>query len=156
MEVKVCKNCRRLFKHLFGPELCQDCTKLLTQEKLEQEGEKSIGNQESQPANQTKTTLGNLNVKNYVPNKSMGTSIRTTVREELAKFEQVRDYIMTHPGATVAKIAEDNDIPPTKLFEWIKNDRLEFSDDSQYAWFHCEICGAKIKSGRLCNRCKIR
>lgn len=156
MEVKVCKNCRRLFKYLFGPELCQECSKLLVQEKLDQQEQKTFNNQETQPAHQTNTTLGDHNNQNPSLNKNIGSSIKSIVKDELAKFEQVRDYIMTHPRATVAEIAEVNDIPPTKLFEWIKNDRLEFSDDSQYAWFNCERCGAKIKSGRLCNRCKVK
>ena len=29
MEVRVCKNCRRLFKYIYGPELCPECTKLI-------------------------------------------------------------------------------------------------------------------------------
>ncbi len=126
MELKVCKNCRRLFKYIYGPELCQDCAK------LKQNEEKDPKNKES------KSTL-----------KSM-------FREEEEKYEQVKDYIMDNPKATIVQIAEANDIAPTKLFEWIRDDRLEFSEDSQNAWFECANCGTKIKSGRLCNRCKIK
>lgn len=128
MEIKVCKNCKRLFKYMFGPELCPDCTKILTQEKLEQEDQTSYD----------------------------GPTLRSPAKDEISKFEQVRDYIMTHPKATVAEISEIMDVPPTKIFEWIKNERLEFTDESKHAWFTCEKCGVKIKSGRLCNRCKIR
>lgn len=126
MELKVCKNCRRLFKYIYGPELCQDCVNLASEEK-------------------------NDNI-----NKQETTLIRTIVKEDKTKYEQVKDYIMAYPNATVAQISEAIDIPPTKLFEWIKDDRLEFSENSEYAWFTCEKCGAKIKSGRLCNRCKTR
>ncbi len=122
MEVKVCKNCRRLFKYTYGPELCPDCTKLVL---LEEHTEK-------------KQVL----------------VIKPLVKEEESKFEQVRDYIMANPKATVAKIAEDNGITPAKLFEWIRDDRLEFSEESENAWFQCIKCGQKIKSGRLCNRCR--
>ncbi|MDF2539662.1 MAG: flagellar protein [Herbinix sp.] len=126
MEVKVCKNCRRLFKYIYGPELCPECTKLT--------------------ANDQKEGV----------NKKPTVSLKPVVAEEEDKFNQVRDYIMTHPRATIIQISEVNDIAPTKLLEWIREDRLEFSEDSQDAWFECQKCGAKIKSGRLCNRCKIR
>jgi phage antirepressor YoqD-like protein len=124
MEVKVCKNCRRLFKYMYGPDLCPECTKIMKEEKADP----------------------------IV--KKLNATLKPLVQEDETKFNQVKDFIMTHPKATVVQIAEINDIPPTKLFEWIREDRLEFSEDSEYAWFTCEKCGIKIKSGRLCNRCK--
>jgi hypothetical protein len=126
MDVKVCKNCRRLFNYMYGPELCPECTKLLSGNRVE-------------PTKGTTPVILNANV---------------SVDE--AKFAQVRDYVMSNPKATVTQIAEENDVIPSKLFEWIREDRLEFSSESEYAWFTCEKCGAKIKSGRLCNRCKIK
>lgn len=124
MEVKVCKNCRRLFNFVYGPDLCPECIKLVTEERLEPAG------------------------------KKLNPAVKPLVKEEEEKYEQVRDFIMTHPKASVAQIAEAKDVSPAKLFEWIRDERLEFSEDSEYAWFTCEKCGAKIKSGRLCNRCK--
>jgi uncharacterized protein len=126
MEVRVCKNCRRLFKYIYGPELCQDCIKLVSEDKKE------------------------------MPEKKLTMTAKPLVMDEESKFEQVRDYIMTHPKTTVTQIAEANDILPAKLFEWIRDERLEFSVDSVDAWFECERCGAKIKSGRLCSRCKLK
>jgi uncharacterized protein len=125
MELKVCKNCRRLFKYIYGPELCPDCIKLLP-----------------------KTESDRFSSEKKA-------SLKSIVREDEEKYIQVKDYIMTHPKATVVQISEANDIPPTKLLEWIREDRLEFSEDSKDAWFQCARCGTKIKSGRLCNRCKI-
>lgn len=150
MEVKVCKNCRRLFKYIYGPELCPECSKLMTQEKEEQSGAKDpvVRNEALLPENE-----GAQNIP--LPKPSIS-PVRSAVKDEEAKFEQVRDYIMANPRASVAQISEVNDITPMKLFEWIKDDRLEFSEDSVYAWFTCEKCGAKIKSGRLCNRCKTK
>lgn len=123
MEVKVCKNCRRLFNYIYGPQLCPDCSILYSENKNNK-----------------------INESDYVMNSEIG-------NDEI-KFVQVKDYIIANPKATVSQIAEANDIKPAILFEWIRNDRLEFSDDSAYAWFTCEKCGAKIRSGRLCNRCK--
>ena len=140
MEVRVCKNCRRLFKYLYGPELCPECL-ILAGEKKE-------------PSNQSERDSQELQSSQH--GKTLNPMVKSMLKEEEEKFEQVRDYIMLNPSASVAQIAEVNDIPPTKLFEWIRDDRLEFSENSEYAWFTCEGCGAKIKSGRLCNRCKIR
>ncbi len=145
MEVKVCKNCRRLFKYIYGPEICPDCVKLLAGEKQEQKEQDSKQN-----------TLNPQEAQNNPNNKPLIANLKALVKDEEAKFDQVRDYIMTHPGASVVQIAEANDVQPTKLFEWIRDDRLEFSDESEYAWFTCGKCGAKIRSGRLCNRCKTK
>lgn len=125
MEIKVCKNCRRLFKYIYGPELCQECMKLIPKEEDKLK-------------------------------KGLTATLKPLVREDEEKFEQVRDYIMAYPKATILEIAESNKIAPIKLFEWVRAERLEFSDDSVSAWFECAKCGAKIKSGRLCNQCKIR
>lgn len=122
MEVRACKNCRRLFRYICGPELCPECRNLVIEE-----GEQ-------------------MNTESTMP-------VKTMVLDEEDKFGRVRDYVMTHPKATIMQISEANEIPPTKLFEWIRDERLEFSDDSEFAWFECESCGAKIKSGRFCNRC---
>ncbi|MHB8127835.1 MAG: hypothetical protein ACYDEX_02435 [Mobilitalea sp.] len=130
MELKVCKNCRRLFKYIYGPELCQDCIKLSSKD------DKIQSSAATQPASKSK--------------------LKSMVVEDEEKFIQVKDYIMANPIATIVQIAEVNDITPIKLFEWIRDDRLEFSENSQYAWFECEKCGAKIKSGRMCNKCKIK
>lgn len=128
MDVKVCKNCRRLFNYVYGPELCPECARLFQ----ESEEEKNSGI------------------------TSVNPSLKLILNEDEAKFEQIRDYIMAHPKATVAELSDLFDIAPARLFEWIRGERLEFSDDSSYAWFTCEKCGAKIKSGRLCNRCKSK
>lgn len=124
MEVKVCKNCKKLFNYIYGPELCQNCIPLVAKDEKEQ-----------------------LNI-------GRNTALNPMAREDEEKYEQVKDYILLHPKATVMQIADDNKISPTKLFEWIRDDRLEFSDDSKFAWFECAICGTKIKSGRLCNKCR--
>jgi hypothetical protein len=126
MEVKVCKNCKRLFNHINGPDLCQDCIKVIPEEGKEQ------------------------------TDRVLTAVLKPMVREDKEKFDQVRDYIMAYPRATIAQISEANEVKPSKLFEWVREDRLEFSEDSKHAWMSCEKCGTKIKSGKLCNRCKIK
>lgn len=125
MEVKVCKNCRKLFNYIYGPELCINCIKLISHGDIEK------------------------------ADKQLFATIEPTLKEDEDMLVQVREYIMANPKATILQISEINKLSPTKLFEWIREERLEFSEDSKYAWFECEKCGTKIKSGRLCVRCKI-
>jgi hypothetical protein len=126
MEVRACKNCRRLFNYIYGPELCPDCITMVKWDSGAQQGE------------------------------SNKPGLKPLVLEEEKKLEQVKDYIMANPNATITKISEVNDVSASKLFEWIREERLEFSDNSEYAWFECAKCGTKIKSGVYCNRCKPR
>jgi hypothetical protein len=82
-------------------------------------------------------------------------TLKPMIKDEELLFEQVKDYIMAHPKATLIQIAEKNNTTPIKLLQWIREERLEFSEESESVWFECEKCGTKIRSGRLCNRCKI-
>lgn len=124
MEVKICKNCRRLFNYLYGPQLCPACISLIAENQVE-------------PVEGTRTVV-----------------VNAMTREEEIKYQQVKDYIMLNPKSTVAQIAEINGITASKLFDWIREERLEFSVDSPNGWFTCERCGVRIKSGRLCNNCR--
>jgi hypothetical protein len=124
MEVRVCKNCKRLFRYTYGAELCPECMKLVPKGEEEQ------------------------------INAEFTASLKPTVIEAEEKFDQVRNYIMDHPRASILQISEETEVKPMKLLEWVRQERLEFSDDSQDAWFECAKCGRKIKSGTLCNQCK--
>ncbi|NLK27815.1 MAG: flagellar protein [Clostridiales bacterium] len=126
MEVRACKNCRRLFKYIYGPELCPNCRILISKD----------------------------NDKNT--NNDVKISLKPMIQEEQEKFTQVRDYIMANPKATIMEIAQANGVSANQLLEWVREERFEFSEESKFAWFQCEKCGVKIKSGRLCNLCKIR
>lgn len=126
MEIRICKQCKRLIKYICGPELCQECMKSLPKE---EEGR-----------------INNI----------LNATLNPKIAEDERKYGQVKDYIMAHPKATIAQISETNEIAPKKFFEWIREERLEFSQDSINAWFECEKCGRKIKGGKLCNQCKSR
>ncbi len=126
MEVKACKNCRRLFQYVYGPELCPDCSKLITD----------------------KNTAAISNEKRSL--------LKPLLLEEEQKLDQIKQYILVNPRATVSRIAEVHEVSASKIFEWIREDRLEFSDASQDAWFTCAKCGIKIRSGVYCINCKPR
>ncbi|MGB4660382.1 MAG: hypothetical protein WBI07_14490 [Mobilitalea sp.] len=124
MEVKVCKNCRRLFNHINGPDLCQECMKLLPKEEE-----------------------GRVNIR-------MNSGLSHSLVQEEEKYIKVREYVALYPGATIVQIADANGVTPSKIFEWIREDRMEFSEESKEVWFTCAKCGVKIKSGRYCVQCR--
>ncbi len=69
------------------------------------------------------------------------------------KFMEVKEYIEDHKDAQMSQISEDCDVSTRQLEQWIREERLRFSDDSPIG-IACEMCGATIKSGRFCDNCK--
>ena len=100
MDVRNCRNCRRLFNYIGGQQICPEC-----KESLEK------------------------------------------------KFYQVKEYIREHPHAGINEIAKENDVKKMQLQQWVREERLQFSSDSDIA-LQCEKCGNKIYTGRFCENCK--
>lgn len=100
MDVKTCKNCRRLFNYVAGPHLCPSCAEALEQ-----------------------------------------------------KFQDVKSYVYDHRAATLQEISDENDVSIKQLKQWVREERLTFSEDSPVG-LECEGCGAMIKTGRYCSNCK--
>ena len=55
------------------------------------------------------------------------------------KYLEVKEYIQ--------------DVSTRQIEQWIRDERLVIADDSPIG-ITCERCGASIKSGRFCERCK--
>ena len=69
------------------------------------------------------------------------------------KFFEVREYIREHKNAGINEVAEENDVPVSQIKQWIREERLAFSDNAEIG-IECEKCGAMIKTGRFCKACK--
>lgn len=69
------------------------------------------------------------------------------------KFTQVKQYIYDHPDASIPQISKDNEVSSRQIEQWVREERLYFSDDSPYG-LACESCGKTIKTGRFCDACK--
>lgn len=72
---------------------------------------------------------------------------------EEAKFQTVKEYIRENPKADLPQIAKDCEVDTQQLHQWVREERLQFADDSPIG-IQCERCGAIIKSGRFCEKCK--
>ena len=69
------------------------------------------------------------------------------------KFQKVKVYIWDHKTASLQEISEANDVSVSQLRQWVREERLCFSDDSPVG-LECEVCGTTIKTGRYCDKCK--
>lgn len=72
---------------------------------------------------------------------------------EEQKFQTVKEYIRDNKQAGINEIAENCDVTPNEIRQWIREERLFFGDESPIG-IDCEGCGAIIKSGRFCEKCK--
>ena len=74
--------------------------------------------------------------------------------EELeGKFTVAKEFIRDNKNATIPMVAEAADVTTQQVERWVKEERLVFSDDSPIG-IECESCGAMIKSGRFCDKCR--
>ena len=83
-------------------------------------------------------------------------------REKMeAKFQEVKEYIRANPGVgihpvwsvTTAKFSRNCDVEPSQIQQWLREERLELTEGSAI-YLQCEKCGAPIRSGRFCEKCK--
>ncbi|MDE5825458.1 MAG: flagellar protein [Lachnospiraceae bacterium] len=69
------------------------------------------------------------------------------------KFQEVKKYIRENRMADIKEVAEECEVEPAQIQQWIREERLEFTADSPVK-IPCENCGAMIRSGKYCEKCK--
>ena len=69
------------------------------------------------------------------------------------KFQEVKDYVREHKAASIAQICADCGVENKQVQQWVREERLVFTDESPIK-LSCELCGAQIKTGRYCEKCK--
>lgn len=100
-----------------------------------------------------------MNVKNCrkckrIFNYVMGPVLCPKCREEEEeKFQEVKKYVVEHPGSGIQEVSEACDVNVNLIRQWLREERLVLSDASPIG-INCEHCGKMIKSGRFCNECK--
>lgn len=70
-------------------------------------------------------------------------------------YGKVRNYLETHKGATVAAIADVTGVTRKSIRDMVKENRFEVVENRAH-FLTCEMCGADIKSGRLCPKCEMQ
>lgn len=87
---------------------------------------------------------------NYLQGPMVCPSCRKKLEE---KFAEVKEYVRANEGATVTEISEANEVSVKQIKQWIREERLTFSDKSPIG-IECENCGTMIRTGRFCDKCK--
>ncbi len=88
---------------------------------------------------------------NYVAGPLICPACREKTEE---KFQEVKEYIRAHKGVSVNEVAEACDVDSAQLRQWLRDERLEVTEDSAL-FLNCEGCGAPIRSGKYCDKCKM-
>ncbi|MBD5468277.1 MAG: flagellar protein [Lachnospiraceae bacterium] len=87
---------------------------------------------------------------NYVAGPHICPACREKQEE---KFQEVKNFIRDNKDASINVVSEECDVEIPQIQQWIREERLAFSDDSPIG-VSCENCGAMIKTGRFCEKCK--
>lgn len=83
-----------------------------------------------------------------------GMQICTACQGDLEKeFQKVKEYLRENPKAAMGVIAEENEVTIQQIKQWVREERLSFTEDSPVA-IECENCGTMIRTGRYCKNCK--
>ena len=69
------------------------------------------------------------------------------------KFQEVKEYLNNNPGTNINALAEATDVAVKQIKQWVREERLVFSEGSMDG-IECEQCGAMIRTGRFCDKCK--
>lgn len=69
-------------------------------------------------------------------------------------YGKVRNYIEVHPGATAAQAADATGVRQKTIRTMLRESRLEIAENSNF-FLTCEMCGASIRSGRVCPKCEV-
>ena len=69
------------------------------------------------------------------------------------KFQEVKEYVREHRGVNINTVAEECNVEPGLIRQWLREERLELTEDSGIM-LSCEACGALIRSGKYCEKCK--
>lgn len=68
-------------------------------------------------------------------------------------FQKVKKYIQDNKGVGIPEVSTECEVEPSQVRQWIREERLEFAEGSSVG-IECEKCGAIIRTGRFCDRCK--
>lgn len=69
-------------------------------------------------------------------------------------YGKVRLFVEKHPGALTSDVSAHTGVSQHNIRQMLKEERLEISANSS-TFLRCEICGASIRSGRLCHKCEM-
>lgn len=70
------------------------------------------------------------------------------------KFQEVKQYVQSNNDTSIPSVAEACDVEESQIRQWVREERLVFAEGSVIG-IECESCGALIRTGRFCDKCKL-
>ena len=87
-------------------------------------------------------------------NSAFGEMVCPACRDKAEEdLKKVKDYLWKNPNSPLYKVAEDCEVTEKEIKKWLRDGRIKLSEDSLIEMY-CEGCGARISSGRFCDKCK--
>lgn len=71
--------------------------------------------------------------------------------EKEKSYDRVFEYLSKNPDASVGDICKATKVTEDSIVELVKNKKIALNVSVEYK---CEICGKKIKVGKVCEECK--
>lgn len=97
-----------------------------------------------------RTCRGCKKLFNYLSGPLLCPACREALEE---KFQEVKQYIEEHRGASMQDVAQECDVEVGQIRQWLKEERLELMEGSMIM-LECESCGTLIRSGKFCDKCR--
>jgi len=69
-------------------------------------------------------------------------------------FKRIKEYLYENPGASLTQVSTELDVSVELIRRFLKEGRLEITNENGNLVLECENCGKSIKSGRFCAECE--
>lgn len=76
-------------------------------------------------------------------------------KDEEELFQVVKAYLRKNVGATMEEVCRETGASVKMLERYLREGRLEVMPGSPIT-LSCEQCGAKIRTGRMCDKCRAK
>lgn len=90
-------------------------------------------------------------IYNYIGGAPICPQCRESEEED---FKRVKNYLYENPGASITQVSTELEISIELIRRFLKDGRLEITNDDGNMILECENCGKSIKSGRYCPECE--
>jgi uncharacterized protein len=67
-------------------------------------------------------------------------------------YQKAATFLRDYPGTTIQELSDETEVSVAQIRQFILTGRILVSDFPNLS-YSCEICGKKIKVGRICSSC---
>jgi flagellar operon protein (TIGR03826 family) len=71
------------------------------------------------------------------------------------QYKKCLEYLREHRGCTIVELSEATGVSVAQITKFIREGRISVMD-YQNLTYDCEVCGAPIREGHMCDNCRKR